>query len=596
MNRKRPQMSEKSQLQRKLTAILSADVFGYSRLMGADQEDTFSRLTACREIIFRRVRENEGKVSNTAGDAVLAQFASVNGAVAAAIEIQKCLADLNKEVPEDRQMHFRIGINLGDVIELDGDIFGDGVNIAARLQALASPGGIMISDSVHDQIKGRMDAKSEYFGEQKVKNIDHPVRVYRIATGVAEAVAPVVQVHAEPSSSELAAITIGVLPFDNLSDDIEQTYFSDGLVEDLITTLSTFPELKIIARNTMYGFKGKSPDIRQLGRDLGATYIVEGSVRKSGNRIRVSAQLIETASGIHKWAKRYDKELRDLFELQDDLVRNIITELDVQLVSGEQARVYRASVRSPEAYDLAIHARSLANRENSPRALLKAIDLVDQALAIDPSSVLAHMIKAVQLARLARGGIVSDPAATLRQAYQLMETAIRLDEHYPTVHTFNGYVLMVGDELDQAEKEFERGLSLGPALRSSHSLYAVFCFRKREPQRAFAEIRRAKELSPHAPEFLLGLEARVLSFVGRNEEALALLKRAMMQYSSLDLWVNSAYLSSVLKQHEEFESALKRIGELQPDFDPEIYFRIEGWADKKDEQAYAEHFRPEWWK
>jgi adenylate cyclase len=303
---------------RKLTTILSADVYGYSRLMGSNEDETFKRLTECREIIFNTLRTQRGRVANTAGDAVLADFATAREAVTAAVEIQNALFKLNESVPEDRQMFFRIGINLGEVIERGGDLFGDGVNIAARIQSIAEPGGVCVSSVVYEQVRRNPGFEFEYLGEQVLKNIAEPIKIYRVLTGLrmgvkgamegaapmrtAQSGRPQEQVDIEERSLYLVA----VLPFDNLSEDPNQSYFSDGLVEDLTTGLATIPSIRVPARNTMFTYKGKAINVPQLATDLGATHVVEGSVRKSGNTIRINVQLIDAKSGHHIWAKRFD--------------------------------------------------------------------------------------------------------------------------------------------------------------------------------------------------------------------------------------------------------------------------------------------------
>jgi adenylate cyclase len=340
---------------RKLTAIVSADVFGYSRLMGSDEDETFKRLTASRKAMFSLISTHKGRVANTAGDAMLAEFGSAKDAVAAAVAIQEALAVSNEAASEERRMRFRIGVNLGDVIERAGDLFGDGVNIAARLQSLAVPGGICISSAVYDQVRRNLDLQFEDLGEQAVKNIERPIRVYKIllehsAARFAELTA---QVNTNRPSSGTdtgpSGYVIAVLPFDNMSDDPSQSYFSDGLTEDLITGLAAIKELLVPARNTMFTYKGKASDLRQIGRELGATHVVEGSVRKSGTHLRINVQLINASNGNHIWAKRFDKELTDIFEIQDAIVHSIVTEVDVQLLHGEQARSWRRSTKNAEA-------------------------------------------------------------------------------------------------------------------------------------------------------------------------------------------------------------------------------------------------------
>jgi adenylate cyclase len=553
---------------RKLVALLCADVHGYSRLMGCDEEDTFKRLTSYREIIFRLIREHKGRVANTAGDAVLAEFSSVRDAVAGAIAVQSSLADLNDTVEANRQMLFRIGINLGDVYEHQGDLFGDGVNIAARIQSLADPGGIFLSASVFEQLEHKSTIPVELVGDQKVKNIEKPVRVYRVllTRNSAAPLAPRDPGSHDTSDSEELAITIGVLPFSNLSEDPEQSYFCDGLGEDLTTALSAIPELRIVARNTMSAFRGKTPDVRQLGRDCGATHVVEGSVRKSGNRFRVNAQLIETKTGNHLWAAKYDRQIADLFELQDDLVRNIVSELDVQLVRGEQTRVWRASCKSAEAYDLVIRARSIASIL-APQAYASALSLIEQALGIDPNFVLALFTKAWFLVFQARYGWSANPAEAMKQARLAVETALRLDESSPEAHGGLGMILMTEQKLEMARKEFEKAISLGPRMADLQGAYASICFRLKDYQRALWAARRANELSFFPLALTAGLEAASLRYLERIEEALAVTRRGLRRHpGDLGLWVIYASIAVTLGLEKETESARTKILEIMPDF------------------------------
>ena len=300
-----------AEAKRKLAAILAADVVGYSRLMGDDERATVAALNASREIFRAHVSEHDGRVADTAGDSVLAVFESVVEAVQCASEVQTTLGARNRDLPEDRRMAFRIGINLGDIIEQDdGTIYGDGVNVAARLESLAEAGGICLSGSAHEHVEGKTDYGFEDIGEHDVKNIAHPVRTYRMAVdGQARSTEPA---KTQPLSDKPS---IAVLPFDNLSGDPEQEYFVDGIAEDLITAFSRMRWLSVTARNSTFSYKGQSPDVRQVGRELGVRYVLEGSVRKGGNRVRISAQLIDASDGNHIWAQRYDRELADIFDL-----------------------------------------------------------------------------------------------------------------------------------------------------------------------------------------------------------------------------------------------------------------------------------------
>jgi TolB-like protein/class 3 adenylate cyclase len=374
---------------RKLTAILSADVKGYSRLMGEDDQATVRTITAYREVITEVVQKHRGRVVDSPGDNILAEFASVIDAVHSAVEIQEKLKTRNAELPEDRKMEFRIGVNLGDVIHEEERIYGDGVNVAARVESLAEAGGICVSGTVFDQIESKVPLGYEYLGEQSVKNIPKPVRIYK-ALMDPEAVGKVIgEKRAEPRRGlkvALAVVTvlllivgglliwrtafppvqvvsvekmalplpdrpsIAVLPFDNLSGDPEQEYFSDGLTEEIISALSSVPKLFVIARNSTFTYKGKPVKVQQVSEELGVQYVLEGSVRKGGDKIRITAQLIDALNGHHLWAKRYDRNLDDIFSLQDEITKEIITAMQVKLTEGEQVRAAAKGTDNLEAY------------------------------------------------------------------------------------------------------------------------------------------------------------------------------------------------------------------------------------------------------
>ena len=417
---------------RKLTAILSADVKGYSRLIGDDEEGTIRALNVYMGVINGFIQQHRGRVVATGGDSVLAEFASVVDAVRCAVEIQEELKERNKELPEGRRMEFRIGVNLGDVVEEGDNILGDGVNVAARVQSLAEAGGICISGTAYDHVKKKLVLGYEYLGEHTVKNITEPVRVYRVwmEPGVAPAklgrgkkpaqkrlskaalaiVAVVVIAGAvtlyqfvlrpfpskiEVASKEKMALplpdkpSIVVLPFVNMSEDPKQDFFVDGLTEEIINALSRLPQIFVIARNSSFTYKGKAVDVKQVGREMGVQYVVEGSVRREGNRIRITAQLIDSTTGRHVFSERYDRELKDIFATQDDIAIKILTALRVALKDEEWARLQAKGVSNVEAYFKLLEARELlekVNKESNDRARR----LAEEALALDPRSSAAY--------------------------------------------------------------------------------------------------------------------------------------------------------------------------------------------------------------
>ncbi len=350
----------KKSTQRKLTAILCADVVGYSRLMGDDEEATLESLTAYRKVFTSSIPKFRGRVVDAKGDSILAEFASVVDAVNSAVEIQRELAERNAELTDDRRMDFRIGINLGDVVVKDDAIYGDGVNIAARLESLAEPGGICISRPAHDQVKSKLTLEYEYLGEQQVKNIAEPVRAYRVRTDDPESASP--QAPAQETDKPSRLPTIAVLPLANLSNDPEQEYFSDGITEDLITDLSKISGLSVVSRNAVFLYKGKAVNPVEVSEELGVRYVLEGSIRKAANRVRISAQLIDPTTGYHLWAERYDRDLTDIFALQDEISEKIVAALEVKLTAGEQGQVAVRYTDNLEAYDYFLRGRAYQAR------------------------------------------------------------------------------------------------------------------------------------------------------------------------------------------------------------------------------------------
>jgi adenylate cyclase len=374
--------------ERRLTAILAADVVGYSRLMGVDEAATLAAINdRRRELVDPAIAEHGGRIVKLTGDGLLAEFPSVVNAVTCAIAVQRGMAARSKDVPQERQLQYRIGINLGDVIVEDGDIFGDGVNVAARLESIAPPGGISISASVREHVGNRLAVAFEDTGEHRLKNIERPIQVYRVMpadlTGqVAAALASDNPAKGRPS--------IAVLPFNNMSGDPEQEYFADGVTEDLITDLSKVSGLSVIARNSVFTYKGKAVDVQEVSRRFGVGTVLEGSVRRSGQRVRINAQLIDGRDGTHLWADRYDREFTDIFALQDEITRTIIDQLKVRLLPAEKRVIEAAPTRSLEAYNLYLQGRHFYHLHSTQHALI-AQRLFRKAVELDPSYARAPM-------------------------------------------------------------------------------------------------------------------------------------------------------------------------------------------------------------
>jgi adenylate cyclase len=454
-----------ARVQRRLAAILAADVAGYSRLMGADEEGTLAALKELRrELADPKIKEHRGRIVKTTGDGLLVEFASVVDAVRCAVEVQQEMAERDVGVPEERRIQFRIGINLGDIIKDGRDIYGDGVNVAARLEALAEPGGICVNRVVRDQVRDKLDFAFEDAGEQRVKNIARPLRVYhvrpgRVAGEEMNAPQPPLALPDKPS--------LAVLPFTNMSGDPEQEFVSDGIAEDVITALSHYPSLFVIARNSTFTYKGQAVDVKQVGRELGVRYVLEGSVRKAGNRIRVTAQLIEAETGNHVWANRYDRDLADVFAVQDEITHALTTALTPAIADAELRRAIRKPPESLDAwaaYQRGLWHLSKANTEDDTIAQ----NFFRQAIDLDPT--FAPGYSALALAQLQAAAVYQKLSLAEAQssAESLARRAVSLDGADAEARSCLGWALQARGELDGALVEIERALAMSPNLAVAH--------------------------------------------------------------------------------------------------------------------------------
>src|SRR5262245_41189024 len=520
-------------MERKLAAILSADVEGYSRLMGDDEAGTVRTVTQYRDLIAAAVARHGGRVVDAPGDNVLAEFTSVVGAVQSAVDIQRDLGSLNAALPRPRQMWFRIGINLGDVIVEGERLYGDGVNIAARLEGLAEGGGICLSGTAYDQVEGKLPFGYEFLGEQTVKNIARPVRVYRLRldsrpsrreparkrsdnrrllVGVFGAVAILMVLVAwagwrwlrTPESAGLPLPdrpSLAVLPFANLSKDPTQEYFSDGVTEDLITGLSKVSGLFVIARNSVFTYKGKPVKVREVGRDLGVRYVLEGGVQRAGSRVRITAQLVDTTTGYHIWAERYDREVNDIFALQDEVTQHIVRAMAVKLTDAEKTRPNRTPTGVPEAYDLVLRGheeRKRATREGNDEArrlFVKALDL-------DPDYASAYA--GLSWTHLQSWQFVwSTDRESLERARELAERAMALDSTLVDAHHLLGQVYLWRKEHDHAIAQAERAVALAPNGADGYETLAEILGWSGRPEDSIRLMRQAMRLNPRYPFFYL---------------------------------------------------------------------------------------------
>ena len=515
-------------VQRKLTAILSADVVGYSRLMGKDEEGTLAALKRHRkELIDPKIGEHRGRIVKTTGDGLLIEFPSVVEAVRNAVDVQRGMAKRNTGVPHDRRIEFRVGVNLGDVIIDGDDIHGDGVNVAARLQELAEPGGVCISATVHEHIRSKLDLAFDDLGEKRMKNIATPIRVYKVSTNELSptAVARAVDV-SKPVPGFGSRPAIAVLPFVNMSGDEEQEYFADGLTEDIITGLSNWRWFPVIARNSTFTYKGKAVEVRQVGQELGARYVLEGSVRKAGNRVRISGQLIEADSGHHVWAQRYDRDLDDIFAVQDEITQSIVATIEPEL---EQAEQQRASLQPPEnldAWDLVQRGKWHQNRLTREDAA-KARPLFERALQVDQNSAEAL----IQLAWwhfwnfwTRRGA-----KAWLDEAEAPGRFALALDDKDARAHNLLANVHLYRRQHEQARVAIARAIELNPSLALAHLWLCHINNFDGRPDAAIEPIQTALRLSPNDPSLWLMKGALALAHYLReaHEDALACADQAL---------------------------------------------------------------------
>jgi adenylate cyclase len=509
-----------ARVERRLAAILAADVAGYSRLMGVDEEGTLAALKACRrELIDPKISEHRGRIVKTTGDGALIEFASAVDATRCAMEIQHAMAERNASIPEDRRVEFRIGINVGDIIIDEGDIYGDGVNIAARVESLASRGTICISDNAYQQVKGKLTLNVSDMGEQQLKNIAEPVRVYRVDLGGESTTQP-----AAPTLSFPDIPSIAVLPFQNMSGDVEQDYFCDGLVEDIITTLSKVAGLRVIARNSSSVYKGRSVDVREAAKQLGVRYVLEGSVRKSGNRIRVTAQLIDAKDGTHLWAERYDRAVDDIFAIQDEITLVVATEMQVKLTEGEQARLRYTTTNNVEAWTYWVQGLSHFRQQVTKEKFGPARLCWEKALALDPSSAPLNAMLGFMHFADARFGWWDDHETALSKTRAYADQALELDPKNADAYTTSSLELMMKGRYDEAVKHAKRAVQLAPGSADAATFACFVLASSGYPEEALAQIERAMNLSPNFPAYYLGHLGNAYRLTGKIEEAITAFK------------------------------------------------------------------------
>ncbi|MEE9367291.1 MAG: tetratricopeptide repeat protein, partial [Pontiella sp.] len=570
------------EVKRKLAAILSADVEGYSRLMGDDEISTIRTLNVYKEAITALILQYRGRVVDSPGDNLLAEFVSVVDAVQCAVEIQRKLAERNAELPEDHRMEFRIGVNLGDVVEEEDRIYGDGVNIAARLESLAEGGGICISRNAYDQVKTKLDLKFEYLGEKELKNIAEPVRAYRV------------QLETDNAASKLNARlelpdkpSIAVLPFNNMSGDPEQNYFAEGISEDITTELSRFHSIFVISRNSAFTYRGNSVDVRQVGRELGVEYIVEGSVRKAGNRIRVTAQLIAVATGHHVWAERYDRNLEDIFDVQDEITETIVSTLAGRIEAAGIERAKRKNTENMVAYDyllrgLDFHKSGRTTREEA----VQAVEMLTKAVELDPEFARAH----AWLACASAGLWPASPSRKhMDDAMARVQKALSLDENECEAHRIIGAIYLHRKRFDRAEYHISKAIALNPNNAHIAVKAASFYSYTGRYQEAVASVKRAMRLNPHHPDWYWQELGHAFYVDGQYTNAI----RAFNRIAKL-VEFDYAYLAAccvALGENEQAKSHITELLRLKPDASVRYYEKTQPFKNDADLERFIDALR-----
>ncbi|MGI9371601.1 MAG: adenylate/guanylate cyclase domain-containing protein [Hyphomicrobiales bacterium] len=522
-------------MERKLAAILAADVVGYTRLMGEDETGTLRRLTKLRlQVLEPLFAEYHGRVVKLMGDGMLLEFASVVDAVKCAIAWRSSVSHPAEKSSEAQPFVFRIGINLGDVIVEEGDIHGDGVNIASRLEGFAEPGGICLSDDVYRQVKGKVAAEFEDLGEQSLKNVAEPVRIYAVTRNLSQASNSSIQ-KLSPTPSNKPSIA--VLPFDNMSGDLDQDYLADGIAEDIITGLSRFRSLFVIARNSSFAYRGVSRDVRVIGRELGVQYLLEGSVRRSANNVRISAQLIDATSGNHIWAERFDRKLASIFELQDEITSQIVGLIEPELGTAELERSKRKPIESLDAWDCYLRARWQIGKSDTKDNLNACMRLCEQAVEGDPQMAAGYVILAICHIASVAFRHTDDRDKSIERAHQAALKAVHLDTRDPEAHTALGRTYDFLGKLEDAIQQHKIALDLNPNYSNGYLFLASTYNHYNRPELALEYIASAQRLSPkdHRLWFMHMNRGFAYSLLGMHDDAVEEL-RAAARNTSENFW------------------------------------------------------------
>jgi adenylate cyclase len=551
-------------VERRLAAVLAVDVAGYSRLMGQDEEGTLAALrTVRREVSDPKIGQHHGRIVKTMGDGLLVEFQSVVDAVRCAVEVQRAMAERNAGVPADKRIEFRVGIHQGDIIVEDGDIFGDGVNLAARLEGLAEPGGICVSRVVHEEIRDKLDVAFDDLGDQQVKNFVRPVRVLAVRLGGAAA----------PDPGARAALplpdrpSLVVLPFQNMTGDPEQEYFVDGMVEEITTAIARLPQLFVIARNSSFAYKGRAVDVKQVARELGVRYVLEGSVRKSGERVRITGQLIDTATSAHIWADRFDGTLDDIFELQDQVASSVAGVIEPKLRLAEVERATRKPTENLDAYDL--YLRALAqNYMRTREGMGEAVRLAHLALERDPAYGPAMSLIAISRGMQKLRYWIEPGGAEAEEGIRLARQSIIAAGDDPLTLGYGGMALslLTGDN-GAALSAVDRAIALNPNFANGFGIRALILAFSNRPEEAILSAEQAIRLSPFDPAMFAFHSAMTMAnhALGRYEEGLRWAEESLRANIGIPGLRQKLSLCGHLGRHDEAKECLRQLREIHPD-------------------------------
>ena len=579
---------ENAGVTRKLAVILAADVAGYSRLMAADEEGTLATLNAYREVIDELIGRHHGRIFTTAGDSVMAEFASAVEAVRCAAAIQQEIERRNAEVAEPRRMLFRVGVNLGDVMVGGDNLFGEGVNVAARLEGVAEPGGISISGAVHDQIRSKVGLGFDDLGERSLKNIGHPVRVFGVRREGLAGPGPLSERPTTSARRPSVFPSIAVLPFANFGGDPEQEYFADGITEDLITELSRFQEIRVIARNSVMAYKNSPVRVQEVGRDLGVRYVLEGSVRKAGARVRITAQLIDSATGHHLWAERFDRELADIFEVQDEVTSRIVATLAGKLAESERRRARSGQTENLEAYDCVLRGRELWERF-TPEANREARRLYENAIELDPDYARAYASLAWTYLVEHTERWAGPDDQPLERALEYARQGVRVNRASHSNHLALGQVCLSMGLHDEALEALETAIALNPNDADGYAFLARALSFGGQPEQGIDLIEKAQRLNPTAPRWYAWNLGMALYIARRYDDAVTAFRKGGPLGDVGYRWLAAAY--GQLGREQEARAAAEAYLKLTPDFSIGRHLGILHFRRAEDREHYAEGLR-----